>query len=86
MSNFAEERLAICNSCVYNEDNSCILCSCELIEKTNNPNESCPLMPARWGKADLSIVETKKGAESTGQITAKPTPPPRTVCIPCNQR
>ncbi len=84
MNNFAEERLAICNSCPYNEDGSCILCGCDIVEKTANPNEFCPLLPTKWDKA--VSVETEKGAESTGQITAQPTPPPRTVCIPCNRR
>lgn len=86
MSNFAEERLAICNSCPYNEEGSCILCGCSVSEKVEKPDELCPLLPARWGKVDLSIPETQKGTESTGQITAQPTPPPRTVCIPCNRR
>lgn len=83
MSNFAEERLAICNSCPYNEDGSCILCGCPVSEKVEKSEEKCPLLPAKWG-AEAAGME--KGAESTGQITAQPTPPPRTVCIPCNRR
>ena len=83
MSNFAEERLAICNSCPYNEEGSCLLCGCSVSEKVEKPDELCPLLPPKWS---AEAAEIEKGAESTGQITAQPTPPPRTVCIPCNRK
>lgn len=85
MSNFAEDRLAICNACPYNESGDCILCGCPVNEKVEKLEESCPLLPAKWDKA--VSIETEKGAESTGRITAQPTPPPRRPpCVPCSQR
>lgn len=38
-----EERLSICNACVYkNEDNECSLCGCYLPLKTAWKEQKCP--------------------------------------------
>lgn len=79
MSNsFVEVRFLICNSCPYNESGECILCGCNLAEKTAKKEESCPLTPPKWGPEQDSNVPAKL---VTGSV-----PKPAPYCIPCNRR
>lgn len=50
MGDFAQERLAICNACPYNENMECVICGCDLNIKPTVPEEFCPLSPgSKWG-------------------------------------
>lgn len=79
MSELSNLRLSICKECPYNENNECIICGCDLLIKTEKLEEQCPLTPPKWIKA-----ESFEGV--AGEQVIRPTPPPRTVCIPCNRR
>lgn len=86
MSNFSEERLAICNSCVYNEGGDCIICGCDLSIKTLDPNELCPLSPgSRWGIYTEPIQETSPTI-IVETPAAPAVPPPRPPCQSCTKR
>lgn len=77
MSNFAEDRMSICNSCEFRHEGVCILCGCELALKTANAQESCPLTPgSKWGVFDENA---KKMAEEPS-MTAPVPPPPCKTC------
>lgn len=86
MSNFSEERLSICNSCIYNEGGNCIICGCDLSLKTLDPNEFCPLSPgSKWG---AFIESTSADPPVIIQETqmAPVVPPPRPPCQSCTKR
>ena len=77
MSDFAEERMKICNGCPYNEVGNCIICGCDLSIKTLNPQESCPLTPgSKWGIFD----ENAKKMVEEPSMTAPVPPPPCKTC------
>jgi len=87
MSNFSEERLAICNSCIYNESGDCIICGCDLSLKTLDPNESCPLSPgSKWGVYTEPIQETLPITMTPEAPVAPAVPPPRPPCQSCTKR
>lgn len=46
----AEKRLAICQSCPHNKDETCGLCGCILSEKIWRAAEGCPDTPPQWLK------------------------------------
>jgi hypothetical protein len=78
MSNFTEERLAICNGCEYNMGQMCILCGCDLNYKTVQSEEFCPLNPPKWGVVG-PVVQQAIVAESTA-------PSPPAPCLPCQAK
>lgn len=77
MSNFAEDRMSICNSCEFRHEGVCILCGCELAVKTADAQESCPLTPgSKWGPFE-EVTQQKMAAPS---ITAQKPPSPCKTC------
>ena len=87
-NNFAKSRLDICNICEYQAEGFCILCSCELIIKTSQPEESCPLNQPKWVKQS-QIVIPKPEIESTPpqvQSFESTAPQQQVACIPCAAR
>lgn len=88
MSNFAEERMVICNSCEYNMDSQCILCGCPLLSKTSDPEESCPLNQAKWIALSKKIVPKADVESVPVQVpTLESTAPTQQIgCIPCQSK
>ena len=85
MSDFAKQRLDICNSCPYMFDNICSLCGCELEAKTKNPGESCPHTPKMWGSiGEPKVYKQPAQIRIAGQV---PKPDQQSnECIPCKNR
>ena len=60
-SNEIDERLKICNTCEYFQNNSCLLCGCTVIREANHKNklahrnQSCPVN--KWGPISESQSE-----------------------------
>lgn len=89
MVELSEFRMAICNTCPYNEGGICILCGCEIAVKTIDPNEKCPHTPPKWDTQASSFKKEEiqsapvdlggGGASITGR--SKPAP-----CIPCQAK
>ena len=88
MSNFINERLAICNSCEYKENDDCILCGCFIPIKVTLEEESCPLTPPKWGKQSQVVISKPEIESAPAQVpTLESTAPQqRAVCLPCQQR
>lgn len=87
MSNFAQERLEICNACPYNENMECLICGCPLggdNSKLAKPEEFCPLSPgSKWGP----YIEASKAAPIIAAPTeTAPVNPPRPPCRTCGGR
>ncbi len=89
MEEFAQSRLNICNGCAYNEGGNCILCGCNIINKTQNKDEKCPHVPSFWGP----YVEQKPYKQAQQLRLAEgeaprdiSEPQPSVGCIPCQNR
>lgn len=87
MSNFAEDRMAVCNSCEFRHEDACVICGCMLEQKTADPNQSCPLpYGAKWGiyiEPIQAVVPTMIAMETQA---APAVPPPRPPCQSCTKR
>jgi hypothetical protein len=89
MSELSDLRMAICNACPYNAENICILCGCDLVFKTADPNEKCPHTPLKWDtqansytKPEVQSAPVELG-EGGASITGRSSPAP---CIPCQAK
>lgn len=72
MSDFAKDRLNICNQCEFQIEGFCALCSCELKIKVTLPEETCPAQPAHW------VSQSKQVSQVINHPTAG--------CVPCRSR
>ena len=87
MGEFVQERLNICGACPYLIDKICVLCGCDINNKTKNPGESCPHVPQKWGP----YSEPSKVYKQAPQMKIAG-PPPKAItqqpneCIPCKNR
>lgn len=89
MSELSDLRMTVCSVCPYNAENICILCGCDLIIKTADPNEKCPHIPPKWNTQANSFKKEEiqsapvdlggGGASITGRSKAAP-------CIPCQSK
>lgn len=83
MSNFAQERLDICNACPYNENSECLICGCPLSgdnSKLAKPEEFCPLSPgSKWGPYSEPAPIVAAPAE------AAPVNAPKPPCRACGR-
>jgi len=85
MSEYAAERMSICNNCPYKEEGVCILCGCDLEIKVQNSGESCPHTPAFWGAvSEPKVYKQPAQIRIAGQVP-KPDQQPN-ECIPCKNR
>ncbi len=71
MSDFAQTRLDICNSCEFLVETDCMLCGCLVSQKVLDPEESCPAQPPKW---------LAQSAQPTAPVD------PRVGCIPCRAK
>ena len=72
----AKARLALCNTCPFNVEGTCALCGCNIAEKVEKIEESCPNTPKMWHTGTGSIITSNNTAERINS----------TVCIPCGKR
>lgn len=75
---FQEQRMQICNNCEYKLDELCILCGCDLVSKTADPDQSCPKHPKNW---DVYIKE-EPPVVATGGLVRSTKP----ACRTCTKR
>ena len=71
----AKARLVLCNSCPFNVEGTCALCGCNIEEKVNKIEESCPNTPKMWHSGVGGVI----GSYVADKINS-------TVCIPCGKR
>lgn len=70
------DRLKVCTICEFNVGGDCALCGCNIAQKVEDPNQSCPANPPRW----LAFSDTPQGAIPLGA------PHPRAGCGTCGNR